>query len=132
MRVMGVEANSNKLSFVVVGDNGGEIVVYDKGRIELAETRQKTAMDLFASELRVVLERNSLDLVIVKLKPEKGQMRAGAASLKMEAALMLCATCDVRFTSGKKLLTIEEPDRLFSYLKVSWKVAVLGLNSLKE
>jgi Holliday junction resolvasome RuvABC endonuclease subunit len=123
MKVLGIDFDANKAHFVLVSEENGSLSVCFKERITLTETRSAKEMTAFRDAFRKVLEQASPEAVSIRAKPENGQMRAGAAALKMEAVILAEATVPVEFVSSVKASKQEDRDGLFAYLQPAFKAA---------
>ena len=95
-----------------------------QGRLELEDGRSAPAMAAFKKEIRTLLDECRADVVHIKAKPESGQMRAGAASLKMEAVLLAEAEIEVVFVSAQAAAKIEKHPGLYAYQQPAWQAAM--------
>ena len=128
MRVMGVELNAAELRYVVIEADGDNYDVRAANRLTLADTRSRSALAAFQSAIVTTLNEASPDLIAVKAKPEAGQMRAGAAALKMEGILLANAHCDTEFVSGARINKIADTrSGLHAYLHPALRTAVAAL-----
>ena len=126
MTIMGVELNGSELRYVVLqyGAEGG-FEIAAANRMRLAETRSGPALSALHSAITTTLNELAPDLIAIKAKPETGQMRAGAAALKLEALLLASARCDVDFVSGARVNKVDETsDDLHKYLAPAYKTAL--------
>jgi hypothetical protein len=122
LRYLGIEFEANKLVWVAAEkDEAGEISILAGGRIGLDETRSPIALRAFMHQVRDVLKVQMPKSVCVKAKPENGQMRAGAPSLKMEAILLAVCDCEVAFVTPQKIKKVENREGLKVYQQDAWK-----------
>jgi len=125
MRVLGVELNAAELRYVVLEIDEAGYQVLAANRLTLADTRSGTALAAFQSAITTALNEAAPDLIAIKSKPESGQMRAGAAALKMEGILLANAKCNVEFISGAKINKVAETaNELHGYLQPAFKAAL--------
>ena len=128
MKGIGIEFSSNKLIYVLVEMSDGDLSVLSSNKLELADTRDRDALVTFQTALTAVFDATAPDVIGIKAKPEKGQMSAGAAALKMEGITLACSPCPVHFLSGTKINAFEAPeDGKRKYQIPSLKSAILAL-----
>lgn len=129
MKIVGVDFDANKALFVVVsGEAGAEASVVASARLQLDDTRSAEAFKKFQSGVRELLYTSAPNAISIRSKPENGQMRAGAAALKMEAIVLAeSGSADVSFVSSVKASKIADADGLFAYLQTAYKAAVARL-----
>lgn len=129
LKVMGVEFASSNMHYVVIElADGNEIRVVQSSKLILGETRSRNALVAFQSAVSTLLNLVEPSLIGVKAKPESGQMRAGAASLKMEGILLANAPCEVDFVSGVRVNACTVTDsNLHAYLHPALKTAHVAL-----
>jgi hypothetical protein len=129
MKALGIEFSSNKLIYVLVEISDGELLVLSSDKIELTDTRDRDALVAFQAALIAVFNETTPDIIGIKAKPEKGQMRAGAAALKMEGISLACSPCPVLFLSGAKINACKVPeDGMKKYQIPALKSAILALS----
>ena len=129
MKALGIEFSSNKLIYVLVETSDGDLSVLSSNKLELADTRDRDALVAFQTALRAVFNTTAPDVIGIKAKPEKGQMSAGAAALKMEGISLACSPCPVHFLSGAKINACEAPkDGMKKYQIPALKSAILALD----
>lgn len=128
MKALGIEFSSNKLIYVLVEMSNGDLSVLSSNRLELTDTRDRDALVSFQTALKAVFNATAPDIIGIKAKPEKGQMSAGAAALKMEGISLACSPCPVHFLSGAKINACEAPEEgMKKYQIPSLKSAILAL-----
>ena len=133
MKILGIELDSNRLCYVLVsGETHDAAAVIGNGKLQIGESREAADVRKFAAEVADLVKTLGPDRIAVKAKPESGQMRAGAAALKMEAILIAQTSCDVYFLSPQRLKPIEDNADLFAYLQGAWKAAVGGFDPPKK
>ncbi|MCV9964141.1 DUF3010 family protein [Pararhizobium sp. BT-229] len=133
MKILGIELDSNRLCYVLAsGSSPEDVTVIGSGKLQIGETREANDIRKFADEVADLVKSLAPDRIAVKAKPESGQMRAGAAALKMEAILIAQTACDVYFLSPQRLKPIEDKAELFAYLQGAWKAAVGGFDPPKK
>ncbi len=129
MKALGIEFSSNKLIYILVEILDGDLSVRSSNKLELSDTRDREALVAFQTALRAVYKATAPDVIGIKAKPEKGQMRAGAAALKMEGISLACSPCSVHFLSGAKINACEVPeDGMKKYQIPALKSAILALD----
>jgi hypothetical protein len=129
LKNLGIELDSNRLCYVLVsGGTPDAASVVASGKLQIGDTREADDVRRFATEVADLVKTLWPDRIAVKAKPENGQMRAGAAALKMEAILLTQTNCAVHFLSPHRLKPIEDNDDLFAYLQGAWKAAVGGFD----
>ncbi|NTF17662.1 DUF3010 family protein [Agrobacterium rubi] len=127
VKVMGIDFEGKTACFVVVAKAGDDTNVVFKERAELAETRSRDDMVLFRDAVRRIMKDAAPDRISIRGKLENGQMRAGAAALKMEAIILAESTVDVAFVSSVKAKKQPDADGLFGYLQPAFRAAMAGL-----
>lgn len=125
MKILGIDFDANKAGLVLVARDGDGFTVLSKDRLQLGETRVAADMAAFKSALLKILSAAAPDEIAIRSKPENGQMRAGAAALKMEAIILAEASVAVEFVSGVKANKEEDTAGLFAYLQPAYKAAVV-------
>jgi len=129
MKALGIEFSSNKLIYVLVEMSDGVLSVLSSNKLELTNTRDRDALVSFQTALKAVFNATAPDVIGIKTKPEKGQMSAGAAALKMEGISLACSPCPVHFLSGAKINACNAPeDGMKKYQIPSLKSAILALD----
>lgn len=129
MKVMGVEFSASIMYYVVIelGD-ANEIVIVQANKLVLGDSRSRDALVAFQSAVSALLNLVSPKLIGIKAKPESGQMRAGAASLKMEGILLANSPCEVDFVSGARINACTASDeKLRAYSQPALKAAHMAL-----
>lgn len=129
MKVMGVEFSASVMHYVVIElAEANEIRVVQANKIVLGDSRSREALVAFQSAVSALLNLVSPNLIGIKAKPESGQMRAGAASLKMEGILLANSPCEVDFVSGARINSCAASDgKLRVYLQPALKAAHMAL-----
>ena len=97
MAILGIDLDSKTLRWVEVHSGGASHEAGSSGRIVLTATRDVDAMKRFAAALQDVLAEIGPTKIAIREKPETGRIRAGAASLKMEAIILNLALVPVEF-----------------------------------
>ena len=129
MKALGIEFSSNKLIYVLVERSAGTLSVLSSNKLELAGTRDRGALVAFQAALKAVFKATAPDIIGIKTKPEKGQMSAGAAALKMEGITLASSPCPVYFLSGAKINACVTPeDGMKKYQIPALKSAILALD----
>ena len=126
MKVLGIDFDARKALFVLVTMEDDQPVVVDRATLTLGETRVAPDLKKFQSEMLDVLRHLAADRIAIKGKPENGQMRAGAAALKMEGLIMAAADVPVEFVSGVAADKVEKIDGIFAYQQSAYRAAVVG------
>ena len=128
MKALGIEFSSNKLIYVLVETLNGQFFIQSKNKLELSDTRDREALIAFQTALRTVYTATAPDVIGIKTKPEKGQMSAGAAALKMEGISLASSPCPVHFLSGSKINACQaHEDGMKKYQIPAFKSAILAL-----
>jgi hypothetical protein len=127
MKVLGVEISGNDLIYVLISssDEGVEIIQIDK--LKLGSTRTSDSLRSFQSAVNTVLNDAEPELIGIKEKPEKGNLSAGSAALKMEGILLASSRCVVDFVSGKRINSCSENKDLKKYQQPAFKAAIAAL-----
>lgn len=82
----------------------------------------------FQDAVRTLYSSTNPDAIAIKAKPESGQMRAGAAALKMEGIALANAPCAVTFVFGAKINgCTAHDDSLPKYMWPAYKTAVVTM-----
>lgn len=123
-KVLGIDFDAKKASFILVGRNSEEVEVGLKERLELSDTRSRSAMGEFRDAARRIIESSVPDMIAIRAKPENGQMRAGAAALKMEAIILAESPVDVVFISSVKANKQADGEGIYAYLQPAYKAAM--------
>lgn len=125
MRVMGVEFAGSNMNYVLIESEGEKIKVTTANRLTLGDTRSASDLRSFQDAVITTLNELRPEMIAIKLKPESGAMRAGAAALKMECLVLANASAPVRFISGAKTKAAPSVrNELFEYQKEALKTAV--------
>lgn len=133
MKALGIEFSSNKLIYVLVESLDGQLLVQSTNKIELSGTRDREALIAFQTALKAVYATTAPDVIGIKTKPEKGQMSAGAAALKMEGISLANSPCPVYFLSGSKINACQAPeDGMKKYQIPALKSAILALEIVQN
>lgn len=128
MRVIGVEFAGSDMLYVVLDRDTDKVRIVAANRLSLSDTRRRQDVAAFYNALTVTLNEYAADLVAIKLKPETGRMRAGAAALKMEALLLATAHADVEFVSGARMARVESmKSTLHAYLQNALRTGLAAL-----
>jgi len=128
MKALGIEFSSNKLIYVLVESLDGKLLVQSKNKLELSATRDREALVAFQTALRAVYADTAPDVIGIKAKPEKGQMSAGAAALKMEGISLASSPCPIHFLSGSKINACQAHEEgMKKYQIPAFKSAILAL-----
>jgi hypothetical protein len=125
MKVMGIEFAGSTMFYVLVElDGKNEVLVLQKNKLVLGETRARDSLVAFQAAVSTLFNSASPDLIGIKAKPEAGAMKAGAAALKMEGIVLANSPCEVDFVSGARINKITSHDeKLFAYLQPALKAA---------
>lgn len=124
MNILGVEFNSKNLNYVLLVSEGDGYKIAQANRLELTETRSRDALRAFQNAVKTLLNTARPDIIAIKDKPESGQMRAGAAALKMEGILLATAECEVEFVSSKRINACGDGEGINAYHQPAFKAAV--------
>lgn len=133
MRILGIEFASSNMNYVGISDDGDTHTVVTSSRMILGGTRDRDALIAFQGATRTLLNDFAPDFIAIKAKPESGQMRSGAAALKMEGIVLANAPCPVEFVSGRRINQIGDEDAsLYGYLQPAFKAALVVRNMKRE
>lgn len=128
MRVLGIEFAGSDMFYVVIDSADGVKSIGSGSRLSLGETRSRTALMAFQSAVTTLINETVPDRVAIKAKPENGNMRAGAAALKMEGIVLANCRCDVDFVSGARVNKAEAiPNEMYGYLQPALRAAVAAM-----
>ena len=130
MNILGIELEANKLNYVLVVTEGEQYKVSQSNRLELTDTRSKDSLRSFQNAVATLMNGTKPDIIAIKDKPESGQMRAGAAALKMEGILLATAACDVDFVSGKRVNACEDGEGLKKYHQPAYRAALAAFRKV--
>jgi hypothetical protein len=108
MAILGIDLDSKTLRWVEVHSGGASHEAGASGRIVLTATRDVDAIRRFAVALQDVLAEIAPTKIAIREKPETGRIRAGAASLKMEAIILSLASVPVAFIGGSAINKCQE------------------------
>lgn len=130
MKIIGVDFDATKALFVVVeGAAEGAPTVLDTKKLQLADTRSAEALKSVRAEIADFLEKHSADAISIRSKPENGQMRAGAAALKMEALVLAeSGRSEASFVSSVKTSKMSDAPGLYAYFQTAFKAAAARLS----
>ena len=123
MRSLGVEFSASEMRYTILDSKNDNIRVIDSGRLKLTDTRDPGALRTFSTAVDAVLTSAAPNIVGIKLKPESGNMRSGAAALKMEGIFLSRLPCGVKFISGAKISKTFVPDSVKRYLSAAYAAA---------
>lgn len=129
MKIMGVEFSASNMYYVILElAEENKIRVVQANKLVLGDSRSRDALVAFQNAVSALLNLVSPSLIGIKAKPESGQMRAGAASLKMEGILLANSPCEVDFVSGARINACSaSDDSLRAYMQPALKTAHMAL-----
>lgn len=129
MKIIGVEFAASNMHYVVIElAANNEIRVIQSNKLVIGDTRSRDALVAFQRAVTALLNLVAPGLIGIKAKPESGQMRAGAASLKMEGIVLANSPCGVDFVSGARINACAVSDQnLRAYLQPALKAAHMAL-----
>lgn len=129
MKVMGIEFASSNLHYVVIElKDDGSIQTLHTNKLVLGDTRSRESLVSFQDAVSTLFNSTELSLIGIKSKPEAGQMRAGAAALKMEGIVLANSPCSIDFVSGARINGCAVTDAtLHAYLQPALKAAHAAL-----
>jgi len=129
MRSLGIELAGSRLTYVLVVKHESGLSLIAKNRIDLGATRDRGALGAFQQTLQTIFQDLKPDVILIKNKPEKGPMMAGAAAIKMEGLVLANAPCKCIFVSGAKLNQCTAEDAtLAKYYLPAFQCAVIAQN----
>lgn len=123
-KVLGVDFDAKKASFILVEKTRDGVEIGLKERLELKDTRDRTSLSAVRDSIRKVIADTSPRWIAIRAKPENGQMRAGAAALKMEALVLAESPVEVVFVSTVKAHKQPDAEGIFAYLQPAYKAAL--------
>lgn len=127
MLVLGIEFESNQMNYVLVDGDANAHTIVQRNRLVLGDTRSREALVAFQVAVQTLYNAARPELIAIKSKPESGQLRAGAAALKMEGIALANAPCEVTFISGAKINRCDsENDVIHKYQLAAYKAAVVA------
>jgi hypothetical protein len=129
MRIMGIEFASSNMHYVVLElQEDNSIKLLQSNRLVLGDTRSRDSLVAFQNAVSTLLNTAQPRLIGIKSKPENGQMRAGAAALKMEGIVLANSPCSIDFVSGARINACAASDEsLRAYLQPALKAAHAAL-----
>ena len=129
MKVLGIEFASSQMTYVLVERAAnGQRSITGSNRLSLGDTRSRDALRAFQSAVQTLFNDTAPDLVAIKEKPEKGNLQAGAAALKMEGIVLANAPCATEFVSGARINKCDDTaGSLRAYHQPAFKAAVVVL-----
>ena len=121
MKIMGIEFAGSSLYYVVIElQADGSLAVIHKNKMKIGDTRSRESLIAFQNAVSTLFNSAQPGLIGIKAKPESGQMRAGAAALKMEGIILANSPCSVDFVSGARINACAVSDEsLHAYLEPS-------------
>ena len=126
MRILGVEFASSNMNYVGIEDDGNSQIIITANRVILGSTRDRDALIAFQKATQTLLNDFAPDYIAIKLKPESGKMRGGAAAIKMEGILLANAPCEIEFISGQKINKLKDGGiEIYAYLQTALKAALV-------
>jgi hypothetical protein len=133
MSCLGIELEGSVLRWVEVHGTANAFVVGGSGRIKLAATRDRAAMQAFGNAVRDLLKEIAPTVIGIKEKSEgKGRMTAGPGSSKMEGLLLYHAPVDPVFVPIGKInkCAASDPKVKASTDEAAFKAAICALSGL--
>jgi len=125
MNILGIEFNSNNLNYVLIDSSGKDYRVLLSNKLILGDTRSRDSLIAFQNAIKTVFNSAHPDLIAIKEKPESGQLRAGAAALKMEGITIANSPCQIDFVSGARINRCDIGDQsIHVYLQPALKAAI--------
>ena len=116
------------MNYVLLESHQDSYVVQASNRLSLGDTRSRDSLVAFQHAVIVTLTSTAPDKIAIKAKPEKGNMRAGAAALKMEGIVLANAPCPSEFVSGARINKCAAADNsIYAYLQSALKTAAVVL-----
>ncbi|HCK17762.1 MAG TPA: hypothetical protein DHW36_04550 [Thalassospira sp.] len=127
MKVLGIEFAGKEMRYILTYQNDDEITwdaIYEK--LSLSETRSHEHLRTFNTAVGTLLAEIEPDLIGIKKFQENGSMSSGGAAIKMEAILLLNATCEVKFISSQKIkkFLVDNPPK--KYIANALTAAILA------
>ena len=127
MRALGIEFAGDKLRYVLVVDHEDGVHVETGNVLTLGGTRDPLALRAFQAAVVAMMNATAPDLIAIKEKPERGQLKAGAAALKMEGITLAVSTVPVDFVSGARVNAVPEGPSLNNNQQPSYRTAIAAL-----
>lgn len=126
---MGIEFAASNLFYVSIKlQDNGSLLVSQANKLVLGDTRSREGLVAFQNAVSTLFNSAKPELIGIKSKPESGQMRAGAAALKMEGIVLANSPCFVDFVSGARINACTASDQtLHAYLQPALKAAHAAL-----
>ena len=130
MRALGIEFAGDKLRYVLVVDGEDGTHVEARNVLTLGGTRDPLALRAFHAAVVTMMNATAPDLIAIKEKPEKGQLKAGAAALKMEGIALAVSRVPVDFVSGARVNAIAEGAGLNNNQQPAYRAAISALKKV--
>jgi hypothetical protein len=129
LKILGIEFDASNLYYVFIElQANNDISVKQANKLVLGDTRSREALVAFQNATSTLFKSIAPDLIGIKAKPEAGQMRAGAAALKMEGIVLANSPCPIDFVSGARINSCTVADEnLYAYLQPALKAAHMAL-----
>lgn len=127
MKILGIEFAGKEMRYILTHCDNKEITWGDTyERISLSETRSHEHLRTFNTAVGTLLAEIEPDLIAIKQFQENGSMSSGGAAIKMEAILLLNATCEVKFISSQKIKKCSADNPPKKYIANALKAAVVA------
>src|SRR5215831_9690446 len=132
MRICGVSLDSSGATVVVVdADEAGNVIVHETEirKIPLTNHEDASALQDFAQTWASFLRDHSIGEIALRRCTYKGKYTSGAAAIKMEALLQLCAV-SVELLSPQTINAVRRkldatlPDGLKNYQQEAFRAAL--------
>ncbi len=110
MNVLGIELKSDNLIGIVVKkiETTKEVTITEQIKITLSDSYSAHSVKVFFEEIKEIINKNNLNIIIIKKRNEKGKFAGGAVSFKMEGLIQLAAKQECHLVSAQQLSKFSE------------------------
>lgn len=130
-KICGVELSGSEAVIVLLqkSDAGYAFLSNASQKIKLADDESSDDIKSFFETFQNFARQHSVELIVIKKRPQKGRMAAGAVSFKMESLIQLNGVSAVTFVTGQGMAASEKkipfnlPTGLKKYQEDAFKAA---------
>jgi len=130
-KLCGVElAGSEAIIVLLEKANAGYVFLKKESqKIKLGDDESSDDIKSFFETFQNFARQHNVELVVIKKRPQKGRMAAGAVSFKMESLIQLNGVSEVTFVTGQGMAASEKkvsfnlPAGLKKYQEDAYKAA---------
>jgi hypothetical protein len=132
-KICGIDLSGSEAVLVLVkkGNAGYLFLGKESQKIKLGNDESSDDIKSFFETFQGFVRQHDVELVVIKKRPQKGKMAAGAISFKMESLIQLNGVADVVFVTAQGMAAAEkkipfdmDPD-LKKYQHDAFKAAAL-------